>query len=112
MRYLLAVSVVVVAVHHHHHHHHHRLTPRQYAGRCLARIIDREDPSWNPRQWNTSGSGAYGLPQALPGYKMATAGRDWRTNPFTQIKWMRRYARGRYGSECAALQHSLSYGWY
>lgn len=74
---------------------------RKFAGPCLSWIIDREDFSWNPQRWNTAGSGAYGLPQALPGSKMASAGRDWRTNPFTQIRWMRGYVK-RYGGECAA----------
>jgi hypothetical protein len=76
---------------------------RAYAGDCLAAIIDKEDPSWDPQRWNTAGSGAYGLPQALPGSKMASAGPDWQTNPRTQIDWMRSYARQRYGSECGAL---------
>lgn len=83
------------------------MSPRQYAGPCLARIIDLEGSGWNPRQYNTGGSGAYGLPQALPGSKMSVAGRDWRTNPYTQIRWMRMYVVERYGSCWAALNY-----WY
>ncbi len=85
---------------------------RAFAGPCLAWIIDREDPSWSPTQWNTAGSGAYGLPQALPGYKMASAGADWRTNPYTQIRWMRGYVVGRYGSCEAAKAYWLAHGSY
>lgn len=83
---------------------------RAYAGYCLARIIDMEG-GWNPYSTNPA-SGAYGLPQALPGWKMATAGRDWRTNPYTQIRWMRGYVRQRYGSECNALYFRIQHGWY
>lgn len=59
-----------------------------------------------------SSSGAYGIPQALPGSKMASAGSDWKTNPVTQIKWMISYVNGRYGGWSQALAHSYSYGWY
>lgn len=79
--------------------------PRTYAGECLAAIIDREDPGWSPTRWNTQGSGAYGLPQALPGSKMASAGADWATNPYTQIRWAHSYATTRYGSDCSAWAH-------
>lgn len=57
-------------------------------------------------------SGAYGIPQALPGTKMATAGADWETNPITQIRWMDSYVKGRYGSWQAALNFKLERGWY
>ena len=57
-------------------------------------------------------SGAYGIPQALPGSKMASAGADWRTNPITQLRWMNSYVLGRYGSWANALGHSYSKGWY
>lgn len=57
-------------------------------------------------------SGAYGLPQALPGYKMASHGADWRTNPRTQLRWMISYVRGRYGSFQAAYRWQLNHGWY
>ena len=59
-----------------------------------------------------SSSGAYGIPQALPGDKMASAGSDWRYNPVTQIRWMNGYVTGRYGGWSQALNHSNAYGWY
>jgi hypothetical protein len=71
---------------------------------------------WNRESgWRTSAanpSGAYGIPQALPGGKMASAGSDWRTNPATQIAWGLSYIRGMYGSPRAAWAHEMSSGWY
>jgi hypothetical protein len=77
---------------------------------CLERLWIRES-GWNHRASNGY-SGAYGIPQALPGSKMRTAGADWRTNPETQIKWGLRYIKYRYGSPCHAWAHSLATGWY
>ena len=77
---------------------------------CLVTLWNRES-HWNYRAYN-SGSGAAGIPQALPGSKMATFGADWRTNPATQVKWGASYIDGRYGNPCGALGHSNSYGWY
>lgn len=57
-------------------------------------------------------SGAYGIPQALPGSKMASAGADWETNPVTQIKWMIGYVNGRYGGWTGALEFWYKRGWY
>ena len=57
-------------------------------------------------------SGAYGIPQALPGRKMASAGSDWETNPVTQIKWMISYVNGRYGGWEGAKAWWLSHNWY
>lgn len=57
-------------------------------------------------------SGAYGIPQALPGSKMAAMGSDWATNPVTQIKWMIGYVNGRYGGWSQALEYWYSHGWY
>lgn len=59
-----------------------------------------------------SSSGAYGIPQALPGSKMASAGADWQTNPVTQLRWMDSYVRGRYGGWQGALAFKLERGWY
>ena len=59
-----------------------------------------------------AGSGAYGIPQALPGSKMATVGGDWETNPVTQIKWMIGYVTGRYGGWSQALNYWYAHGWY
>jgi hypothetical protein len=63
---------------------------------------------------NNPGSGAYGIPQALPGSKMASAGADWKTNPVTQIRWGLDYIAGRYGSPSKALAFELSHSphWY
>ena len=69
------------------------------------------ESGWNPSAQNAS-SGAYGIPQSLPGSKMASAGADWATNPATQIKWGLGYIQDRYGSPCGAWGHSESYGWY
>jgi hypothetical protein len=93
------------------------------AWRMLARF------GWGKRQWKPlkwlwnreSGwnkyaenpySGAYGIPQALPGSKMASAGNHWRTNATTQIRWGLRYIKSRYGRPRLAWDHSQAYGWY
>ena len=77
---------------------------------CLDSLWTKES-GWNPSADNASSS-AYGIPQALPGSKMASAGADWATNPATQIKWGLGYIRDSYGSPCAAWGHSQSYNWY
>ncbi|MGC5616748.1 G5 domain-containing protein [Georgenia sp. Z1491] len=77
---------------------------------CLNSLWERES-GWNPTAQNPS-SGAYGIPQSLPGSKMAAAGADWRTNPATQIAWGLDYIAGRYGTPCGAWGHSESVGWY
>lgn len=80
----------------------------QYA--CLYNLWMRES-NWNVYAQNSS-SGAYGIPQALPGSKMASAGSDWQTNPETQIRWGVGYIEGRYGTPCGAWAHSEAVGWY
>jgi hypothetical protein len=77
---------------------------------CLVLLWNRES-GWNYRASNPS-SGAYGIPQSLPGTKMATAGADWRTNPNTQIRWGVGYIRDRYETPCGAWAHSQAVGWY
>ncbi|WP_231599665.1 MULTISPECIES: lytic transglycosylase domain-containing protein [unclassified Salinibacterium] len=77
---------------------------------CLVSLWNRES-GWNVYAQNAS-SGAYGIPQALPGSKMATAGADWATNPATQIAWGLSYIEGRYGTPCGAWAYSESNGWY
>lgn len=77
---------------------------------CLESLWNRES-MWNPRAQNPY-SGAYGIPQSLPGSKMASVGSDWATNPVTQIKWGLGYIRDRYGSPCGAWGHSQATGWY
>jgi hypothetical protein len=83
---------------------------------CLAWIVDREDPSWDPTIDFGGGHGnvyeSYGLVQANPGTKMASAGADWRTNPRTQLAWGRSYARARYGSTCAAKAYWQGHGYW
>ena len=78
---------------------------------CTNELLNLEG-GWNPTVYNHAGSGAYGGPQALPGHKMASAGPDWRTNIWTQIKWMIGYANGRYGGMCNALAFRRAYGYY
>lgn len=77
---------------------------------CFSNIVDHES-SWNYRAQNPS-SGAYGLVQALPGSKMASAGADWQTNPATQIKWGLNYMNDRYGSPCGAWSFWQANHWY
>lgn len=77
---------------------------------CLVKLWERES-NWRWNALNKS-SGAYGIPQSLPGTKMASAGADWRTNPETQVRWGLGYIEGRYGSPCSALAHSDRRGWY
>ena len=76
---------------------------------CLDRLWQKES-GWRTTASNPSG--AYGIPQALPGSKMASAGDDWRTNPATQIRWGLGYIKGRYSTPCGAWSHSQSTGWY
>jgi len=71
----------------------------------------QHESGWRHTASNPS-SGAYGIPQALPGTKMATAGSDWRTNPATQIKWGLGYIKQRYGTPNGAWAHFQSYNWY
>jgi hypothetical protein len=76
---------------------------------CLDQIFSRES-GW---RWNAANaSGAYGIPQALPGSKMAQFGTDWQTNPATQIKWGIWYIKSRYGSPCNAWGFWQAHGWY
>jgi len=77
---------------------------------CLERLWQRES-GWNYQAYNKS-SGAYGIPQALPGSKMGSAGSDWKTSATTQIRWGLSYISGRYGTPCGAWNHSQSRGWY
>jgi hypothetical protein len=77
---------------------------------CFNFIIMRES-MWDVHATNRS-SGAYGIPQALPGSKMSTIASDWRTNPATQIIWGIEYMKSRYGSPCQAKSFKASHGWY
>lgn len=77
---------------------------------CYDNIIMRES-RWDPFADNPTSS-AYGIPQALPGSRMASHGADWRTNPATQIRWGLDYVKERYGTPCAAWSFKRARGWY
>ncbi|MFE7018804.1 phospholipase [Microbacterium sp. NPDC057650] len=77
---------------------------------CLASLWTKES-GWNYKAYNNSG-GATGIPQALPGSKMAAAGSDWRTNAATQISWGLDYIKRAYGTPCSAWGHSQAMNWY
>jgi hypothetical protein len=77
---------------------------------CLDSLWTKES-GWNPAAHNSS-SGAHGIPQALPGSKMAEFGSDWSSNPITQMKWGLNYIKQRYGTPCSAWSYSESVGWY
>lgn len=77
---------------------------------CLVALWNKES-GWRVNAYN-AGSGAYGIPQALPGSKMGSVAPDWETNPATQITWGLGYIGGRYGDPCGAWAHSESVGWY
>jgi hypothetical protein len=101
----------------------HARTPRQIArlmlgrfgwGRRQFRYLNRlweQESGWNRYAVNPS-SGAYGIPQAVPGSTMASAGPHWRTSARTQIRWGLRYIARRYGSPRRAWRHECAYGWY
>ncbi len=71
----------------------------------------RRESGWDHLAENPS-SGAYGIPQSLPGSKMAVVAPDWRTNPETQIAWGLAYIAARYGNPQGAWAHSERFGWY
>jgi len=77
---------------------------------CLDPLWAHES-GWSVTAYNP-GSGAYGIPQAVPGSKMASAGPDWQTNAATQIRWGLEYIKGTYGSPCGAWGHEQATGWY
>lgn len=77
---------------------------------CLYSLWKKESNwRWNAKnKWST----AYGIPQATPGWKMRHAGADWKTNPFTQIKWGLSYIKRNHGTPCIAWKHSEVNNWY
>ena len=77
---------------------------------CLDALWVSES-DWDYTATNPS-SGAYGIPQSLPGDKMATAGADWRTNPATQIEWGLTYIQASYGTPCGAWSFKQANNWY
>ena len=82
--------------------------PTQFA---YLNLLWQQESGWNPAATNPR-SGAFGIPQALPAAKMASAGRDWATNPYTQITWGIGYIKTTYQTPQAAWAHELAYGWY
>ncbi|WP_281535546.1 hypothetical protein [Cryobacterium breve] len=76
---------------------------------CLVQLWQKES-GWSYTAHNPSG--ATGIPQALPGSKMASAGSDWATNAATQVAWGLGYIAGSYGTPCAAWAHSEAYNYY
>jgi resuscitation-promoting factor RpfB len=88
-----------------------QLAERGWSGQfsCLDSLWTKES-GWKVSASNPSG--AYGIPQALPGSKMASSGSDWQSNPATQIDWGLDYISETYGTPCAAWSHSKSNNWY
>jgi len=119
----LAAPMGGTGSHHGSHRRPRRLTPRQVAWRMLRHFHWRHrqfkylnwlwnrESSWNVHASNPY-SGAYGIPQAVPGSKMSSAGRDWPNSARTQIRWGMRYIKSRYGSPSAAWAHECATGWY
>jgi hypothetical protein len=83
-------------------------TRRQFT---YLNLLWSRESSWNVLATNPA-SGAYGIPQAVPGVKMASAGPDWRTSAKTQVRWGLRYIRAIYGSPRLAWGHEATAGWY
>ena len=83
--------------------------------KCFDELMHRES-SWrtrkDPQFADNPNSSAYGIPQALPGHKMSSAGHDWATNPITQIRWALQYIEDRYSTPCKALEFHNRKGWY
>ena len=88
----------------------HRMIPNAAQFNAFSNIVQRES-NWNVGAVNSS-SGAYGLVQALPGSKMASAGANWKTSAATQIKWGLNYMNARYGSPVGAWSFWQANGWY
>ncbi|MFJ1731739.1 transglycosylase SLT domain-containing protein [Streptomyces sp. NPDC088254] len=88
----------------------HKMIPDAAQFDAFSKIVEHES-NWDVDATNSS-SGAYGLVQALPGSKMATAGSDWKTNAETQIKWGLDYMNSRYGSPVGAWSFWQANGWY
>jgi hypothetical protein len=98
-------------------------TPQQVARKMLRsfgwtagqfrylNLLWEAESSWNVSAENPS-TGAYGIPQAVPGTKMASAGPDWQTDAATQISWGLSYIKAAYGSPRTAWEHEVTDGWY
>lgn len=88
----------------------HKMIPNAAQYNAFSNIVEHES-GWNVTATNSS-SGAYGLVQALPGSKMASAGSDWKTSAKTQIEWGLQYMNSRYGSPAGAWTFWQAHGWY
>jgi hypothetical protein len=127
----LRASSVMAAEHrkkrhhrHHKHHEHHKRSAKQIAWHIMHwfrwkakrqfKYLDwlwARESSWNVYAMNPY-SGAYGIPQAMPGAKMASCGHNWRWDAWTQIRWGMRYIKRTYRSPRRAWRHEVDYGWY
>ncbi|ELP64823.1 transglycosylase-like domain protein [Streptomyces turgidiscabies Car8] len=87
-----------------------KLIPNDAQYNAFSKIVEHES-GWNVGATNAS-SGAYGLVQALPGSKMASAGSDWKTSAATQIEWGLKYMNERYGSPVGAWNFWQTHHWY
>ncbi|WP_432158961.1 MULTISPECIES: transglycosylase SLT domain-containing protein [unclassified Streptomyces] len=87
-----------------------KMIPNAAQYNAFSKIVEHES-GWDVDAVNAS-SGAYGLVQALPGSKMASAGSDWKTNAATQIKWGLDYMNSRYGSPVGAWNFWQAHHWY
>lgn len=83
---------------------------RGYQFTCLNNLWNRES-GWKYTAKNPTAD-TWGIPQALPGRKMASFGPDWRTNPIVQMQWGMHYIKQRYHTPCAAWSHSQKHNWY
>jgi resuscitation-promoting factor RpfB len=81
-----------------------------FAGYDCINALWTKESGWNP--YSGDPNGAYGIPQAFPGYKMAAFGSNWRYSPLTQVKWGLWYISSRYGSACEAWSFWQAHGWY
>ncbi|MFJ4831237.1 transglycosylase SLT domain-containing protein [Streptomyces sp. NPDC088747] len=88
----------------------HKMIPNAAQYNAFSKIVEHES-GWDVDATNSS-SGAYGLVQALPGSKMASAGSDWKTNAGTQIEWGLNYMNDRHGSPVGAWNFWQANGWY
>jgi hypothetical protein len=87
-----------------------QMIPNAAQYNAFSKIVEHES-GWDVDATNAS-SGAYGLVQALPGSKMASAGSDWKTSAETQIEWGLKYMNERYGSPTGAWAFWQANGWY
>jgi hypothetical protein len=122
-RQLDALDAIINKQHGHQGRRKRHLTPREIARQMLRKfhwsrhqfrylnLLWNRESGWDVHASNPY-SGAYGIPQAVPGGKMASAGRDWWSSARTQIRWGLRYIKREYGSPERAWDHEVATGWY